>query len=120
MVDDKYQSIDNCNLCGACSLNCPVYAVLRKESATPRFKVFLAKKKIYNELFLLCTACGACVQDCPAKIILDIRKIRQELLKLGFETKSNQQMRDNIKSYGNPFGFLSLKEKKKKSSDYYT
>ena len=53
MTLDKNKGVDNCNLCGMCNLNCPIYKVLLKESGGPRFKVFLAKKKDYKEVYFL-------------------------------------------------------------------
>ncbi|MBU1321135.1 MAG: 4Fe-4S dicluster domain-containing protein [Nanoarchaeota archaeon] len=110
--------INNCNLCGACNLNCPIYAVLLKESAGPRFKTFLAKKKDYKEVFFLCTECGVCIPACPAKIKLECQKIRKQMAEQGIETPANKTMRDNIKMYGNPFG--KIQSKNQKIKQYYT
>ncbi len=117
MTLDKNKGVDNCNLCGMCNLNCPIYKVLLKESGGPRFKVFLAKKKDYKEVFFLCTECGACIQDCPAKIDIGCLKIRAEMVKKGFETPANKIMQENIKQHGNPFGEI---KKGKKIKQYYT
>ncbi len=113
----KNQAVENCNLCGACNLNCPIYKLLVKESVGPRFKAFLAKRKDYKEVFFLCTECGACVQDCPAGINLDCLKIRAELVEKGLGTMPNRIMRENIKHYGNQFGEI---KKGKKIKQYYT
>ena len=113
----KSRSVSNCNLCALCNLNCPVYKILKKESGAPRFKAFLAKKKDYKEVFFLCAECGACIQDCPAEIDFDCLKSRAQMIKKGFETPANKEMKENIKHYGNPFGEI---KKCKKIKQYYT
>jgi L-lactate utilization protein LutB len=117
MFDNKNQAVENCNLCGICNLNCPVYAVLLKESAGARFKAFLAKKKKSNKIFFLCTECDACVQDCPAQINLNCLEIRKDLVAAGVETPANKIMRENIKKFGNSLGET---KKGKKIKQFYT
>jgi Fe-S oxidoreductase len=117
MGNDKTRGVSNCNLCGDCNLNCPIYKVLLKESAGPRFKAFLAKKKDYKPVFFMCTECEACIQDCPAKISLGCLEIRKQMVDAGFSTLANKIMRENIAKYGNPFGAI---KKDKKPSQYYT
>jgi Fe-S oxidoreductase len=119
-MEKKNKSVENCNLCGACNFSCPIYALLQKESAGPRFKAFLAKEKDYREIFLLCTECEACAQDCPANIDIGCLMVRAELVNKGLETQNNKTMRDNIKTYGNPFGIPKGEEKTKKIKQYYT
>ena len=119
-MEKKSKSVENCNLCGACNWNCPIYAVLKKESVTPRFKAYLSKKKDYKEIFFLCTECASCIQDCPASIDIDCLKAREELVNKGFETQNNKIMRENIKSSGNPFGISAETGKSKKIKQYYT
>lgn len=114
---DKNQTVENCNLCGACNLNCPIYNILLKESAGPRFKTFLEKNNDFQDVFFMCTECGACARDCPANISLSCLKARENLASKGKETAANKTMRANIKQYGNPFGELS---NQRKASAYYT
>ena len=114
---DKNQTVVNCNLCGACNLSCPIYNILLKESAGPRFKAFLEKNNDFRMVFFMCTECGSCVQDCPASISLDCLKAREHLVSRGKEPSANKTMRVNIKQYGNPFGDLS---KRRKTNIYYT
>jgi Fe-S oxidoreductase len=112
----KNQTSDNCNLCGLCNLSCPIYAVLLKESAGSRFKVFLAKKKQLKEIFFLCTTCGACIQGCPANVVLGCLEIRKALVDKGVVMPANNIMRENIKRFGNSLG----PAKKAKIKQYYT
>jgi Fe-S oxidoreductase len=111
------QTVENCNLCGICNPNCPIYFVLQKESAGPRFKAFLAKKKSLNELFFMCTSCGFCLQGCPARVELGCLDIRKRLAESSLEPAANREMRNNIKEHGNPFGSI---KKGKKIAKYYT
>lgn len=117
---DKNRTTDNCNLCGSCNLNCPIYLILKKETAGPRFKAFLEKKNTLKDIFFLCTTCGSCVQDCPASIEINCLKAREELVLQGHETKNNKIMRDNIKETGNPFGISITNQKNQKIKQYYT
>jgi L-lactate utilization protein LutB len=117
MVESKNQTTENCNLCGWCNLNCPIYAVLLKESAGPRFKAFLSKKKEAKQIFFLCTQCDVCAQDCPARIKIGCLETRKNLIASGFETPANKIMRENIKQSGSSLGKL---KKEKKTYIYYT
>jgi Fe-S oxidoreductase len=116
-MDNKNQDVENCNLCGICNLDCPIYFVLQKESAGPRFKAFLAKKKSLNEIFFICTECSTCLQGCPAKVDLNCLEIRRRLADSGLEPAADKVMRSNIKQFGNPFGEI---KKGKKIKQYYT
>jgi len=117
LADSKNQNVENCNLCGECILACPIYYVLKKESAGPRFKAFLAKKNSFNEIFFMCTDCNSCIMNCPAKINIGCFEIRQRLVNAGLELPQNKIMRSNIKNFGNPFGDI---KKGKKTTNYYT
>jgi Fe-S oxidoreductase len=117
MTLDSSQTIENCNLCAICNLNCPIYIALLKESAGARFKAFLAKKKNYSDAFFLCTECGSCIKDCPAKIELRCLEIRKRLAELGKEPLTSKEMKENINKFGNPFGEV---KKGKKIARYYT
>lgn len=64
-----------CVRCGQCRYVCPVLAEMKKESVSPRGKVFLAgllqKGEINtggetDKLLSLCLTCGACTSECPS------------------------------------------------------
>jgi Fe-S oxidoreductase len=116
MREENNTSVDVCNLCGICNLACPVYAVTLNETASPRFKAFLAKKKERSEAFFLCTECSSCFAGCPVDVRLNIAQLRQAVLKSGKEHPANKLMRDNIVMHGNPFG----EKPDKKIKHYYT
>lgn len=109
--------ITNCNLCGECNVACPVYSVLKKESAAPRFKLFLSKQNILNNIFFLCTDCKSCERNCNAEVKFPIMKARKELNDKNMNTKQNLVMKENIMLFGNPFGKIT---KNKKIIQYYT
>jgi Fe-S oxidoreductase len=117
LTESQNQTAENCNLCGECILTCPLYHVLQKEPAGPRFKAFLAKKKSFSEIFFICTDCNSCIMNCPAKIDIKCLEIRQRLVNAGLDLPQNKVMRSNIKNFGNPFGDV---KKGKKIANYYT
>ena len=94
-----------------CRTVCPVYKVKLKETASPRTKVLLAKKDLFKQDFYECALCKACIEECPAKVDLQLKKIRQKLVKMKRETGPNKRMIRNIRQFGNPFGELKKGEK---------
>ena len=108
--------INKCSLCGLCKAHCPVYRVLLRETKGPRGKVILIKKDVLDKLFYDCTLCDSCKIECPAGINLDIRKMRERLVKKGIETEANKKMIKNMRKFGNPFGKL---EKGKMPKELY-
>lgn len=97
--------LENCNLCGLCKANCPVFKVILKETVGPRGKAILIKKDILDKAFYICTLCGSCKKDCPFSIDLveDILKRRGLLVEKGIETVAHREMIENIKTKGHIF-----------------
>ncbi len=106
--------IENCTKCGMCKSICPVFSIILEESSSPRGKIMLLEKDIYDQLLYNCSLCHACEQKCASgiKIVDAIRKARQILAENNKDTKENKEMIKNIQEAGNPFGREPEKSKK--------
>ncbi len=102
---------ENCSFCGLCKV-CPVYKVKKEEKFSPRGKVFLSDFNLLD-IYYSCTLCKLCYYNCPNKVDVSkvVLKVREKLVKLGFELKSNKKMIENVRKYGNPFGKVKGKVK---------
>jgi heterodisulfide reductase subunit D len=69
----SYDEVAKCNRCGFCLPNCPVYAVERVESASPRGRNAITRAVIEGRLpwspeieksIFTCLGCGACTAAC--------------------------------------------------------
>lgn len=81
-----------CIRCGACLYTCPTYRESRRETDSPRGRIFLARKLLeghvplganLTEQMYRCLACGACNVACPvgnepADIALQLRWLAQQ------------------------------------------
>ncbi|AVX30120.1 glycolate oxidase iron-sulfur subunit [Carboxydocella thermautotrophica] len=87
--------LKKCVRCGQCRSVCPVFAVLGKESAAPRGKVFLTEMLHKEKLPLseemagqltACLLCEACSQECPSGIPVHryVSIARSHLAKKGY------------------------------------
>lgn len=87
--------LKKCVRCGQCRSVCPVFAVLGKESAAPRGKVFLTEMLQKERLPLseelaghltACLLCEACSQECPSGIPVHryVSIARSHLAKKGY------------------------------------
>ncbi len=105
------ESLNKCTDCGLCRQVCPVFRVLKDETVSPRAKNNIAKHfdknkdKIDKEFFYqYCNWCEACVEICPVGVGFDAIKVREEIVSIGYVSKENKDMVENIKQYGTPFG----------------
>ena len=98
--------INECIKCGMCKSLCPVFKIVREEVISPRGKVLILEKEIYDKIMYECSLCKACEETCPVDIKLceAFKKARKVLVEIGKETASNKEMMKNIKEAGNPFG----------------
>ena len=69
----SYDEVAKCNRCGFCLPNCPIYAVQKKESASPRGRNAITRAVIEGRLawspeiersIFTCLGCGACTAAC--------------------------------------------------------
>ncbi|MCF8040050.1 MAG: (Fe-S)-binding protein [Desulfohalobiaceae bacterium] len=73
--------IHECNKCGLCLVNCPVYRESREEPVSPRAKVQLIKhywdfdlpgSAYLKDLISTCLMCGNCTATCPSGVEHDV------------------------------------------------
>lgn len=93
-----------CNNCGLCSKDCPLYNLLLRDTVSPRGKGIMQREGFFDEVIYLCTLCGSCTKNCPINLELDLRRLRKLAVDHGKETPHNKQMIENVRNYGNPYG----------------
>jgi len=93
----------DCVFCGLCKVECPVFKATKKEIVSPRGKAILKNKNLPDRVFYICTLCDACKEACPIKADIGVRKMRENLVDKGVETKANKKMKESIKRFGHPF-----------------
>lgn len=99
------KTTEDCINCGMCRNSCGVFKVLLDERNSPRGRAVLMKKEIIDKAFYYCTLCGRCNNDCPLGINLleEFRDNREKVVKK-LTTKSNREMIENVRKFGNPMG----------------
>jgi Fe-S oxidoreductase len=105
-IEDIKKQLELCSNCGLCKQNCPVFRVLLNESYSPRGKSILLKSEIIDEIFYSCSMCKSCEETCPAEVKLcdAIRQAREIIAEEGKAPEQSEEMIENIRRYGNPFG----------------
>ena len=106
LLEEASEILESCVRCGMCKAICPVFRVLREEPITPRGKVHLLSDKTLDKVMVQCTLCKGCEQKCPLgiKVCDAIKKAREAMVLMGKGLKSNEEMVENVRKYGNPFG----------------
>ena len=106
LIEEVSEILEPCVKCGMCKSICPVFNVLREEAVSPRGKAILLSEKVLDKIVFQCNLCKACEQKCPLgiKVCDAIRKAREAMVLKGQGLKSNQEMIDNVRKTGNPFG----------------
>lgn len=95
-------SVDDLTLHGEYNWNDPIYKVLRRETATPRFKIFLMKKGVLNLLFYQYTDMLALKMRGGGDLDDLMRKQRRLLVEEGVVTKPNETMKESFEEHGLP------------------
>ena len=96
-------SIEEMTLYGEYNWQDPIYKVLRRETASPRFKIYLMKKGVLNLLFYQYTDMLAMRLRGGGSLDDIMRRQRRLLVDEGYETKANKAMHDNMKQRGIPY-----------------
>ncbi len=106
LLEEVGEILESCVGCGMCKSLCPVFKVLREEGVSPRGKVILLSDKILDKVIFQCTLCGGCEQACPlnVKVCDAIQKAREAMVLKGRGLKSNEEMIENVRKFGMPFG----------------
>jgi len=115
LLEEVSEILSPCISCGMCKSICPVFKVLRSEPATPRGKVTLLSDKVLDKVLFECNLCKGCERKCPLgiKVCDAIRKGREAMVLKGKGLKSNKEMIENVRKYGNPFGKGDAKDLEK-------
>lgn len=106
LIEEASEVFDTCVKCGMCKSLCPVFKILKEERVSARGKAIILSDKVMNKVVFECTLCKGCEQKCPLgiKVCDAIRKVREAMVLKGKGLKSNEEMIDNIRKSGNPFG----------------
>ena len=95
---------EKCTQCGFCKAVCPMCKAMLSETESPRGFAVLIKKNKLDKVHYDCSICDACKEICPARVDLEMKKRRAELVNKGIETEANKIMIKNVREHGNPFG----------------
>ena len=106
LIEDACEIFESCVKCGMCKAICPVFKVLREEQFSARGKAVLVSEKVLDSVFFDCNLCKGCEVKCPLgiKVCDGVLKIREAMVLKGKGLKENEEMIENIRKFGNPFG----------------
>lgn len=112
-IEEIQEIIEKCTACGMCKALCPVFSILKEETLSPRGKVLILKKDIYDKIIFDCSLCKACEVKCAQQLKLceAFKKARLILAENNKATDANKEMIENIRKFGNPFGKQAEKGK---------
>lgn len=105
-MEEVQEILSPCIKCGMCKSLCPVFKTLKLEEISPRGHAVMLNENILNELVFQCNLCKACEKKCPLnlKICDAMKKAREALVLDGKGLKSNEEMIEEIRKTGSPFG----------------
>ena len=115
LVEEASGIFESCVKCGMCKSICPVFKVLREEHYSGRGKAVLVSEKVMDKILFECNLCRGCEEKCPLgiKVCDAVLKCREAMVLKGKGLKGNEEMIENIRKYGNPFGKMSDGDKEK-------
>jgi Fe-S oxidoreductase len=115
LMEEASEVFDNCIQCGMCKSLCPVFKILKEERVSARGKGIVLSDKVMDKILFECTLCKACEERCPLniKVCEAVRKGREAMVLKGKGLKSNEEMIENVRKFGNPFGKGDVKDLEK-------
>jgi glycolate oxidase iron-sulfur subunit len=115
LLEEASEIFEGCVRCGMCKSLCPVFKVLKEERVSARGKGIILSEKVVDKVLFECTLCRACEEKCPLgiKVCDAVRKGREAMVLRGKGLKGNEEMIENVRKSGNPFGKMTEKDKEK-------
>jgi Fe-S oxidoreductase len=115
LLEEVTEILEPCISCGMCKSLCPVFKVLREEGVSPRGHAIVLSDKVLDKVLFQCNLCKGCEVRCPlnVKVCDAVKKGREAMALKGKGLKSNEEMIENIRKTGNPFGKMTDKDKEK-------
>lgn len=112
LMEEASEIFDSCIQCGMCKSLCPVFKILKEENVSPRGKGILISDKVMDKIIFQCSLCKGCEQKCPLNVrVCDaVRNVREAMVLKGQGLKENEEMIENIRKHGNPFGKGEVKD----------
>ena len=97
------RSVEDLTLHGEYNWEDPIYKVLRRETASPRFKIFMMKKGMLNLLFYQFTDMLAMKLRGGGTLDDLMRKQRRLLVEEGVVTEANEKMKALFEEHASPY-----------------
>ena len=112
LMEEASEVFDSCVQCGMCKSLCPVFKILKEERVSARGEGIVLSEKVMDKILFECTLCKACEERCPLniKVCEAVRKGREAMVLKGKGLKSNEEMIENVRKCGNPFGAGDVKD----------
>ena len=106
LIEEAKEILEPCIRCGMCKSFCGVFKTLKEEAVSPRGQAINLSDDVLSKLVFSCNLCKACEEKCPVdvKVCEAIRKAREALNLRGKGLKGNDEMIENVRRAGNPFG----------------
>ena len=115
LMEEASEIFDGCVKCGMCKSICPVFKILKEERVSARGKGIVLSDKVMDRVLFECSLCKGCEERCPLgiKVCDAVRKGREAMVLKGKGLKGNEEMIENVRKFGNPFGAGEMRDLKK-------
>lgn len=106
ILEEVSEELSKCIKCGMCKAKCPVFDILREEAVSARGKSIILSEKLLDKIIFKCNLCKMCEENCvlDLKLCDSFLKAREALVLKGKGLKENEEMIENIRESGSPFG----------------